>query len=248
MQPTLRILIVDDDRRMTRTLADILTISGYQAVEASSGAEALAAINTQAFDCVLTDIKMPEMNGVELHSRLREAQPGLPVLLMTACAAEELIHQGLEEGVVGVFDKPLDINHLLSFFSSLASHRAVVVVDDDQAFCMTLADILSQRGFKVEQVHNPTLNVESIASDAQVILLDLKLNGLSGLDVLKEIRKKYPQLPVLLVTGYRHEMAASIQAALEINACLYKPLEIPRLLQLLTDTQLGRLRKVLRKI
>jgi CheY-like chemotaxis protein len=250
MNQRLRILIVDDDRRMTRTLADILSLSGHEAVESWSGVEALEKARTMEFDCVLTDIKMPEMDGVELHHQLREAQPGLPVVLMTAYASDELIHKGLDEGVAGVFDKPLNINNLLSFFTSLARNRMVVVVDDDHRFCQTLDDILKIRGFQVSTVTNPYADVEQIASEAQVILLDMKLNGVSGTDVLKKIREKYPNLPVILITGYREEMSAAIQSALNVDAftCLYKPLEIPHLLQALSELQTKRLRGLIKTV
>ncbi|MBI4730650.1 MAG: response regulator [Chloroflexi bacterium] len=243
MNQKLRILIVDDDRRMTRTLADILSMAGHEAVEAWSGPEALGKVRAQTFDCVLTDVRMSEMDGVELHRQLRQAQPGLPVVLMTAYAADGIIRKGLDDGVVGVFDKPLNMSQLLSFFTSLAKNRTIAIVDDDPAFCKTLGDILLQRGFSVTQITDPHTDVERMASDAQVVLLDLKLNSITGLDILKEIRRRYPTLPVLLVTGYRQEMAAAVQAALEISAftCLYKPLEIPGLLQTLTQFQLSRL-------
>ncbi len=249
MNQKLRILIVDDDRRMTHTLADILSMAGHTAVEAASGPEALVKVRTQTFDCVLTDVRMPGMDGVELHRQLHLAQPGLPVMLMTAYAADEIIRQGLDEGVVGVFDKPLDISHLLDFFASLAKGRTITIVDNDPAFCKTLGDILQQRGFSVAQITDPHTDVEQMASHAQVILLDLKLNKITGLDVLKEIRKRYPTLPVMLLTGYRQEMSAAIQAALEINAftCLYKPLEVPALLQTLTQLQKERLRNAIKK-
>ncbi|MGB8212425.1 MAG: response regulator [Anaerolineales bacterium] len=248
MEQKLRILVVDDDRRMTRTLADILSMSGHLPVEAASGAEALELARKQPFDCVLTDVRMPGMDGVELHRQLRQSLPGLPVMLMTAYASDEIIRKGLEEGVVGVFDKPLDINSMLGFFHSLARQRSIVIVDDDPDFCKTLSDILRQRGFSTLQFCDPRVDVELLASDAQVLLLDMKLNGLSGLDVLRDIRRRYPDLPVLMVTAYREEMQAAIQAALEINAftCLYKPLEIPMLLQTLADFQLKRLRKVIK--
>jgi len=248
MNPKLRILIVDDDQRMTRTLADILFLSGHTAVAASSGTEALAKLRTQAFDCVLTDVRMPGMDGVEFHRQLHQSQPGLQVVLMTAYAADEIIRQGLDEGVVGVFDKPLDINLLLGFFASLAKNCVIAIVDDDPNFCKTLGDILQQRGFNVLQITDPHTNVELKASDTQVILMDMKLNDVGGLDVLKDIRARYPDLPVLLVTGYRQEMETAIQAALEINAyaCLYKPLEIPALLQTLSQLQLERLRAALK--
>jgi CheY-like chemotaxis protein len=248
MNQNLRILIVDDDQRMTRTLADILSLSGYEVTEAWSGTDALEKVRAAEFDCVLTDIKMPEMNGVELHHQLREAQPGLPVVLMTAYAAEDLIRQGLDEGVVGVFDKPLDINNLLGFFTSLTKHHMVVIVDDDPVFCRTLDDVLKIRGFKVTEITDPHADVEQMAADAQVILLDMKLNGFSGADVLKDIHVKYPTLPVILITGYREEMSAAMQVALQLDAfaCLYKPLEIPHLLQMLAEIQKKHLRGLLK--
>ncbi len=247
MNQNLRILIVDDDQRMTRTLADILSLAGHEAVEAFSGLEALEKIRTHAFDCVLTDVRMPGMDGVEFHRQLRQSQPGLPVVLMTAYAADEIIRQGLDEGVVGILDKPLDITHLLGFFALLARNRIIAIVDDDPAFCKTLGDILRQRSFSVAQITDPHTDVEQMASDAQVILLDLKLNHIGGLEILKSIRMRYLSLPVLLITGYRQEMAETIRAALDINAyaCLYKPLEIPDLLEKLTRIQLERLRGAL---
>jgi CheY-like chemotaxis protein len=196
MDQKLLILVVDDDQRMTHTLSDILTMTGHIPVEANSGVQALELARTQVFDCVLTDVRMPGMNGVELHRQLHQSQPGLPVMLMTAYAADEIIRKGLEEGVVGVFDKPLDISNMLGFFISMALHRSIVVVDDDPDFCKTLADILQQRGFSVLQISDPHAEVELMTAEAQVIMLDMKLNGISGVDVLKQIRQRYPELPV----------------------------------------------------
>ncbi|GAB4500941.1 MAG: response regulator [Anaerolineales bacterium] len=248
MNQAMKILVVDDDRRMTRTLADILNLAGYEVVEAWSGVQALEKVRQQQFDCVLTDIKMAEMNGVELHRQLRLLQPGLPVLLMTAYAAEELIHQGLAEGAVGVLEKPLAIYQLLAFFGLMAKNRMVVVVDDDPQFCQTLKDILGQRGFSVAQFSDPHAAIEEITAEAQIILLDLHLNRRTGLDVFREIRQKFPVLPVLFVTGLRDEAAPLLQEALAVDAyaLLYKPLEIPQLLQTLAELQLKNLRALLK--
>jgi two-component system response regulator HydG len=230
MNSKLRILIVDDDQRMTRTLAEIFSLSGHTSVQSYSGLDALAKLNAQSFDCVLTDVRMPGMNGVEFHHHLHQTHPGLPVVLMTAFAADEIVNQGLEEGVVGVLDKPLDINQLLGFFASLVRNQIIAIVDDDPEFCKTLGDILMQRGFKVTQTIDPHTAV-------------------GGLEVLKQIKAIYPNLPVLMVTGYRREMETAIQAALEIDAyaCLYKPLEIPTLLKTLSQLQLDRLRGAIKQ-
>ncbi|MCK4722467.1 MAG: response regulator, partial [Dehalococcoidia bacterium] len=88
----------------------------------------------------------------------------------------------------------------------------------------------------VTQITDPHDVVERLGADRQVVLLDMKLDNISGLEVLKEIRGQYPDLPVILVTGFREEMAQAIDAALKIGAyaCLYKPLQVEKLLELLT--------------
>jgi DNA-binding response OmpR family regulator len=165
---------------------------------------------------------------------------------MTAYATDELMAEGLREGAVAVLTKPLDMNLLLGFFSFLRRERIVAIVDDDVHFCKTLADILRVRNFTVIQVTNPHNVVDRIGSDVQVVLLDMKLNNVTGSDILKEIRAQYPHVAVILVTGYREEMSAAVEAALEMQAyvCLYKPLQIEELLRVLTQVrhrQLGRL-------
>ena len=247
MEDKLRILVVDDDRMMARTLVDILKVKGHKAEAVHSGSEALEKVTASLFDCVLTDIKMPEVNGVELYRAIKTRQPDLPVVLMTAYSTDRLVEEGLEEGAIAALTKPLDINRLLCFFSSLRKERSIVIVDDDPQFCKTLGGILRARGFAVTQVTDPHSVVERLGADGQVVLLDMRLNNISGLGVLREIREQHPHLPVVLVTGYREEMAPAIEAALKIGACtcLYKPLQIEGLLQVLTEVRRRELGRVL---
>jgi CheY-like chemotaxis protein len=245
----LRILVVDDDPHMTSTLADILELQDYETTQVSSGLEAVEKVKQVSFDCVLSDVKMPGMDGVELFLELRKHQPGLPVVFMTAYAAGDLIRRGLDSGAVGVLNKPLDIHQLLNFLAALDQEHIVTVVDDDLAFCTTLAGILERRGFRVAIITDPRVDVEAMVANAQVILLDLKLSDVSGLDVLKQIRIRYPELPVLMVTAYRQEMAGAIRLALDLDAfaCLYKPLVIPELLQTLAQIRSRRMQQLLKK-
>jgi len=247
MEDKLCILVVDDDPSMAKTLVDIFRAKGHEAEAASSGSKALEKVTEGHFDCVLSDVKMPGLNGVELYRAIKARQPNLLVVLMTAYSSDRLVEEGLEEGVIAALAKPLDINSLLSFFSALSRERSILIVDDDPAFCKTLGDILRVRGFVVTPVTDPRGVVEMIGMDGEVVLLDMKFDDTSGFQVLQEIRKQHPCLPVVLVTGYREEMAQAIEAALKIGAyaCLYKPLEIDRLSQLLTEIRRRELSKVL---
>ena len=119
MSQNLQILIVDDDPGMARTLRDIFRAKGYEAEVAHSGPEALDKVRESGFDCVLTDIKMPGMDGVELYRLVKETQPELSVVFMTAYSTDRLVQEGLQAGAVATLTKPLDIDLLLSLFSHL---------------------------------------------------------------------------------------------------------------------------------
>jgi DNA-binding NtrC family response regulator len=233
---SLRILVVDDEPLMLQTVQDIFRVKGYQSEVAPGGAEAMRKISQTRFDFVLCDIKMPDLNGVELYRAIKAIQPNLPVVLMTAFANDALVQEGLAEGVISVLNKPLDMNLLFKFLSYLSRQRSILIVDDDPDFCQSLADILRLQGFLVTVTTKPHEVVPKLA-EGQIVLLDMKLKDGNGLDVLREIKKQNSKLPVILVTGYREEVASTVNTALEINAytCFYKPLPIERLLQTLNQ-------------
>jgi two-component system response regulator HydG len=233
LESSFNILVVDDDRRMAKTLVDILRVKGYDAQAAYTGMEALQKLTEAGVGCVLTDVKMPAMNGVELFQVIKETYPDLPVVLMTAYATDELVQKGLQQGAIAAISKPLDLNLLLSFFNYVSQERTVVIVDDDLQFCEFLENVLQIRGYNTISVSDPQAVLEAIQPDVQVVLLDLKLNGTNGLDVLRQIRGQYPQLPVILVTGYREELAENLLSAQNLNilTCLYKPFQVAELIQ-----------------
>jgi DNA-binding NtrC family response regulator len=241
MKEKLKILVVDDDRRMVKTICDILKVKGYEPIEAHSGEEAVARVTEKKPDCLLMDIKMPGIDGVEALQLIKTTFPDLPVVLMSAFATPEQEEKAKEQGAYSVLTKPINIQVLLSFLSLLRKEESILVVDDDPAFCRTIKDILQEKGYKVET----EMNAENVLGHMErnynlAVVLDLKLGNADGLDVLKEIRAKYPSKPVILVTGYGGEMAASIAKgeAIGAYACLNKPLEIDRLVGIIEEVSL----------
>ena len=84
MGKTVKVLVVDDDRRMVKTICDILKAKGFAAAPAFTGEEAVEMIRTEKPDCVLMDVKMPGIDGVEALRMMKEILPDLPVVLMSA--------------------------------------------------------------------------------------------------------------------------------------------------------------------
>ena len=118
MSETIRILVVDDNPTMVDTLADILGAKGFKVHAATSGTEALQILKEAPVDILLTDVKMPGMNGLELYRETKKLYPRLITIFMTAYSADELIQQGMAEGVKTILDKPLDMNFLVSLLSA----------------------------------------------------------------------------------------------------------------------------------
>ena len=155
--------------------------------------------------------------------------------------------QGVERGAIAIFKKPLDIDLLLRFFSFLGKKPSLIIVDDDPDFCTTLSDNLRELGYEVKEITDPhKLNV-ALNPDLQVMILDMKLNSIRGLDILKEIFARYPLIPVILVTGFKEEMAADIKVALEAWArtCFYKPFQMETLFKELSEIRRKELRRIL---
>ncbi len=119
MSESLRILVVDDDPSTAKTLSDILRAIGHRAEMAQSGLEALARVKQATFDCLVSDVRMPGMNGVELYRAIKTHQPNLPTVLMTAYAADSLVGEGLDEGAIAALTKPLDIEAVLGLLAQI---------------------------------------------------------------------------------------------------------------------------------
>ena len=118
------ILIVDDNPSMAAAMYDILVHEGFETFQASSGAQALGLLHDHPVDVLITDVIMPEMDGVELYRRTRQDYPHLITILMTAYAADELIQQGMAEGIKTVLTKPIDIDFLILLLSTYKKRKA----------------------------------------------------------------------------------------------------------------------------
>ena len=244
----MKILVVDDDLRIVKTTCDILKIKGYEASAAHSGEEGVEMVRSDRPDCVLMDIKMPGISGVEAMKRMLEIAPGLPIVLVSAYAAEALMTEAKRSGAYAVLSKPLNFPMILAFLSLLRKEESILVVDDDPNFCRTLKDILTLRGYRVQTESEPQKVMGHLEKDYKLaIVLDLKLGVVNGTEVLKEVRAKYPTKPVVLVTGYRREMGDSIEKGHTIGAytCLYKPLEMDDLFQVIEDIRIKKLQHLL---
>jgi two-component system response regulator HydG len=110
-----RVLVVDDNLEMARTLADGLDDRGYDAVALSSGRQALARLGAESFDAVVTDLRMPEVDGLELLAASRKLDPERPVVVMTAYSAIDTAVESIRQGAYHYLTKPFKQDELVIF-------------------------------------------------------------------------------------------------------------------------------------
>jgi len=104
-----RLLIVDDQQGIRLLLNEVLKKEGYVTYLAANGLEALKYADEQDMDCVLLDMKIPGMDGIEILRRLKEKFPKLPVFMMTAYGELDVVQEALNLGAIRYFTKPFDI-------------------------------------------------------------------------------------------------------------------------------------------
>ena len=108
-----RILIVDDEERMRHLLSIMLSRKGYHVEQAGDGVEALEMIGATPYDMIVTDIKMPRMDGVELLKKIMEMDIPSPVVFITAFATVESAVEAMRQGAVDYIIKPFEEDRIL---------------------------------------------------------------------------------------------------------------------------------------
>src|SRR5262245_28296274 len=107
-----RVLIVDDDRRMRRTLQILIERMGLGSAAAADAHEAREQLRATRFDLVLTDLKMPDTSGIDLLEEIRAEQPALPVILITAYGTIQTAVEAMRKGAADFILKPFDNDSL----------------------------------------------------------------------------------------------------------------------------------------
>jgi DNA-binding NtrC family response regulator len=109
----MKILVVDDEKSIRNTLKDILTYEGHEVALAEKGTEALAAVEKQVFDIIFCDIKMPEMDGIEVLEKLQEKYAEIPVIMISGHGTIDAAVDCIKKGAYDFIEKPLDLNRIL---------------------------------------------------------------------------------------------------------------------------------------
>lgn len=120
------ILVIDDEKAIRKTLGEILSFEGFVVDEAADGAEGAKKIKENSYDCILCDIKMPKMDGMEVLQVAREEKPDTPFIVISGHGNIETAVDAVKKGAYDYISKPPDLNRLLITIRNAMDKKSLV--------------------------------------------------------------------------------------------------------------------------
>ncbi len=222
-----KVLVADDDADVRALVGEYLTGHGFEVLYAANGLETLLQVKHQRPNAVVLDVNMPRLSGLEALKRIHAFDPSIAVAVVSGHPDDVIRRQAMAYGARAVLSKPLVLPELLSSLASgeaspptssrEASSRAteqqppgsghatrgtVLVVDDDPDVLDVLQEFLAQHAYRVSRATDGAAALREIVRSApDIVLLDIEMPGLNGVDAVPAIRAVAPDTAVIMVSG-----------------------------------------------
>ena len=121
----IRVLLIDDEVHYVNVLANRLSKRNFQVGKATSGTEALKILRNQDFDIAVLDLKMEDMDGIEILKIIKKMVPDLVVIMLTGHGSAEAAQRGIREGAFDYLTKPCELNQLIEKIYEALSNRTI---------------------------------------------------------------------------------------------------------------------------
>jgi len=118
------ILVVDDYFADRETLKAILEEKGYRVATAKTGAEALGRVKEKHFDIIFLDIRLPDIDGIQIFEQVKTVDPEVAVIMMTGYSEEELVRRAISQGAYTCIYKPFDIEKIMTVVGGISQRRS----------------------------------------------------------------------------------------------------------------------------
>lgn len=161
-QQSRQIIVVDDELHVRKTIASYLEKHGCRVTVFDNSGDALAAFQGHGCDLVLTDVKMPGMDGVELLGRIRDIDRDVPVVLMTAYANLDMAVNAIKKGAFDFIIKPVEFEYLLAAVEKGLRYRYLSLLEKDHA--ARLEKAVEEKTRELQGMHRQMVHSEKMAA------------------------------------------------------------------------------------
>ncbi|MFH1292649.1 MAG: response regulator [Pseudomonadota bacterium] len=216
---TKTVLIVDDDRIIREQLQKELKREYFKTFLASDGKTALESLNREEIDIVILDVRLPDMDGLEVLKEIKEKRPDCEVIVITGMGSQEIAIKSLRKGAIDYIEKPIEMDELsaalgraqekLADKKELSYKNMLLVIDDDEAVVKRLKKVLEKEGYEVVGANSGKEGLNIIANNKiDVVITDIKMDDMDGIEVIQRAKKLYRDIEGIVVTGFKDQELA----------------------------------------
>jgi FixJ family two-component response regulator len=235
------ISVIDDDESVRRTTTRLIESFGFRAEAFASAESFLGSSHLDDTACLIVDIQMPGMNGLQLQSQLAAAGYSIPIIFITAYDDKESRRRALQAGAIAFLGKPFSDEQLLQGIR-LALHEFgeepgvagnfIAIIDDDESIRRTTTRLIESFGFRTAAFES----AEKFLTSGQVhetscLIVDVRMPGMNGLQLQSQLAAANCRIPIIFITAY--EDKESHRRAMQAGAVAFlaKPFTDEQLLK-----------------
>ena len=232
------ISVIDDDESVRRTTALLIESFGLRAAAFESAEGFLKSGQLHDTACLIVDVQMPGMNGLQLQSHLAGESCGIPIIFITAYDDRESRGRAMRAGAVAFLSKPFGDEQLLQTIRSAlrgefgVAKNLISIIDDDESVRRTTALLIESLGFRAAAFESAEKFLSSDhLNDASCLIVDVRMPGMNGLQLQSQLAATGSRIPIIFITAYDDK--ASRQRAMQAGAAAFlgKPFTDEELLQ-----------------
>jgi len=237
------LLIVEDDETFAEILLELARENGFRGVVAVRGQEALECARSLRPDAITLDLVLPDMDGWVLLDRLKH-DPETRHIPVHIISAKGEVHRGRESGAVTVLVKPVEREAIAASLQEIQEFlerrvRRLLVVEDDETQRDAIVELVGDEGVEITAVASGEDALTALRTEAHdCMVIDLKLPGMSGMDVIREIKddEALARLPIIVYTGMELSTEEQIELHQVAETVIVKDVRSPE--RLLDETAL----------
>ncbi len=261
------ILVVDDERVFCDLLKTVLGSNGHEVFTAYNGREALNLFSQHRPQVTLLDLRMPEMNGIEVLRQIRTIDASAAVMILTAWGSDALEKQARQLGVTDFLSKTLALDAIITSMerflpptaeavqppspppvhakppsppvekpkaksvpSKVPGTNRILLIESNTYVSKYLRQFLAQRGIPVEEVNDGPTALELVSKEMpRLIVLNMDLQGMEGLEVMRELRAKKYTGGIIMLCSSEDETLLNLAIDMGSVDVLGKPVDPERL-------------------